>query len=215
MPQYEPSLRPERPLPTPRRPSPRTRSSRNALLLLFIVALLGAVFILRYEETGRLLPFIRKDVPPVTGLHPVVREKADQLVAEAAAAGIAIYITDDFRSEEEQNVLFEQGRSTRGPIVTHARGGESYHNYGLAIDFALQTEKGQVIWDLEYDGNGSGESDWLEVVAIAKRLGFEWGGDWEGFKDYPHLQMDFGYSISQLQRGFRPPDTPLAADAAE
>lgn len=66
---------------------------------------------------------------------------------------------------------------------------ESYHNYGLAIDFALQKKDGSIIWDMEYDGNQNGKSDWLEVVEIAKTLGFEWGGDWKRFKDYPHLEM--------------------------
>ncbi|PNB52989.1 peptidase M15, partial [Pseudomonas sp. GW456-E7] len=61
--------------------------------------------------------------------------------------------------------------------------------YGLAIDFALQKKDGSIIWDLEYDGNQNGKSDWLEVVEIAKKLGFEWGGDWTRFKDYPHLEM--------------------------
>ncbi len=42
---------------------------------------------------------------------------------------------------------------------------------------------------MEYDGNQNGKSDWLEVVEIAKTLGFEWGGDWKRFKDYPHLEM--------------------------
>lgn len=104
-------------------------------------------------------------------------------------------------------MLYDKGRETEGPIVTHVRGGGSYHNYGLAIDFALKTSRGKVIWDLEYDGNKNGSADWLEVVDIAKRLGFSWGGDWENFKDYPHLQMDFGYSIRELQRGHRPDDT--------
>jgi len=42
---------------------------------------------------------------------------------------------------------------------------------------------------MEYDGNNNNQSDWMEVVDIAKNLGFEWGGDWQGFKDYPHFQM--------------------------
>ncbi|MNY82762.1 Peptidoglycan L-alanyl-D-glutamate endopeptidase CwlK precursor [compost metagenome] len=58
---------------------------------------------------------------------------------------------------------------------------------------------------MTYDGNGNGESDWMEVVSIAKGLGFTWGGDWENFPDYPHLQMDFGYTIRQLKSGLRPP----------
>ena len=148
---------------------------------------------------------MEKEAPPIVALHPVVEAKTNELVAEADKIGISVLVTDGFRSHEEQNALYARGRTTKGPIVTHVRGGASYHNYGLAVDFALLTPKGQAIWDLEYDGNDNGEPDWDEVVAIAKRLGFSWGGDWRGFKDYPHLQMDFGYSIQELMRGHRPP----------
>ncbi len=116
-------------------------------------------------------------------LHPTVAEKAAILIERAEAKGISIVITDDYRSHEEQDKLYAQGRQNSGEIVTYAQGGESYHNYGLAIDFALQLESGEVIWDLDYDGNGNGQSDWLEVADIAKELGFEWGGDWHHFKD--------------------------------
>lgn len=145
-----------------------------------------------------------EDVPPPTKLHPVVEEKRDELIKLAGEKGIMVVITDDFRSFEEQNTLFEKGRTLEGSIVTHARGGESYHNFGLAIDFALKLSDGSVIWDMNYDGNGNGIADWDEVVDIAKSLGFTWGGDWTQFKDYPHLQMDFGLSIQELQRGRRP-----------
>ncbi|GFR56209.1 peptidase M15 [Bacillus sp. CN2] len=107
----------------------------------------------------------------------------------ALKKGITVVITEGFRSIEEQNELYRQGRSKKGNIVTYAKGGESYHNYGLAIDFALQKKDGSLIWDMTYDGNRNGTPDWLEVVSIAKTLGFDWGGDWRGFKDYPHLQM--------------------------
>ncbi|MRG87323.1 M15 family peptidase [Salinibacillus xinjiangensis] len=137
-------------------------------------------------------------------LHPVVAEKRDTLISQAKEKGISILITDDFRTVEKQNRLYEQGRSEEGNIVTYAKGGSSYHNYGLAIDFAIQLENGHVIWDLQYDGNENGHSDWMEVVDLAKNLGFEWGGDWESFKDYPHLQIDFGLSIRELQWGKRP-----------
>ncbi|OUS78666.1 hypothetical protein B1748_00895 [Paenibacillus sp. MY03] len=210
MPEYRPQptqhLQPSGPWPPPHRRSPRGKSRRirNWLVLLFLLMFVASMLAVRTDELGRILPFIQKDAPPVTGLHPVVLAKSNELVEESAKIGIGILITDDFRSHADQDTLFEQGRTAKGPVVTHARGGESYHNYGLAIDFALKTKKGQVIWDMEYDGNRNGEPDWLEVVNIAKGLGFSWGGDWKGFKDYPHLQMDFGYSISELQRGYRP-----------
>ncbi|PLT34566.1 peptidase M15 [Bacillus sp. V5-8f] len=140
------------------------------------------------------------------GLHPVVAEKRDELIAKAERAGIPILITAGFRSIDEQNELYNQGRTTLGNIVTNAKGGESYHNFGLAIDFALLNKNGEAIWDMEYDGNGNGKKDWDEVVAFAKELGFESGADWQGeFKDYPHLQMDFGLTLMELQRGKKPP----------
>ncbi|MFD0960480.1 M15 family metallopeptidase [Paenibacillus chungangensis] len=192
-------------------PSPRQRRSRNALLILLILFTLAALLVNRYEEVERLLPWAKQKPPSIIGLHPVVHELSEQLVKECTALGIHVVITDGFRSHHEQNTLFQQGRSADGPIVTHAKGGESYHNYGLAIDFALKTKKGKLIWDLEYDGNQNKHADWLEVVAVAKGLGFSWGGDWKSFKDYPHLQMDFGYTIHQLQRGFYPLDEHEAA----
>ncbi|MCW3793319.1 M15 family metallopeptidase [Paenibacillus sp. LS1] len=144
---------------------------------------------------------------PITGLHPVVAENEELLVRKAARRGIVIVITHGYRSSEEQDALFNQGRSSSGNIVTNARGGESYHNYGLAIDFALRTPEGDVVWDMERDDNGNGKADWMEVVDLAKELGFTWGGDWANFPDYPHLQMDFGLSINELKRGKRPPDS--------
>ncbi|MGI8348922.1 M15 family metallopeptidase [Niallia circulans] len=145
-----------------------------------------------------------RDVPMPVELNPVVNEKKDILVKKAGDIGIRVVITEDFRSVEEQNRLYEQGRTREGSIVTNAKGGQSYHNYGLAIDFALMDINGVVIWDMKYDGNGNGKSDWSEVVEIAKSLGFQWGGDWANFKDYPHFQMDFGLTIEELQKGKRP-----------
>ncbi|MFD0828526.1 M15 family metallopeptidase [Neobacillus sp. M.A.Huq-85] len=151
-------------------------------------------------------------VPLPSELQPVIKEQSNNLIQQAAKKGIVVVITDGFRSVAEQNRLYEQGRTTKGNIVTNAKGGESYHNYGLAIDFALKTSSGNVIWDRQYDGNKNGKADWAEVVSIAKSLGFEWGGDWAQFKDYPHLQMDFGLTIADLQNGERPDESSLVAD---
>jgi peptidoglycan LD-endopeptidase CwlK len=150
------------------------------------------------------------DLP--TELHPVVKERSNQLIQQSAEKGIVILITDDFRSMEDQDALYEKGRSAEGNIVTHARGGESFHNFGLAIDFAIKTPDENIIWDMQYDGNQNGKSDWDEVVELAKALGFEWGGDWAQFKDYPHLQMNFGLTLADLQNGKRPDETSLTAD---
>ncbi|RWZ58141.1 M15 family peptidase [Halobacillus fulvus] len=175
----------------------------NFLSFVLFLAIIGTVVYLLFPRIDEALPPF-EDVPVPSELHPVVEERRDRLVQLAEEKGIDLVITEGHRSEERQDALYEQGRSNDGRVVTNARAGESYHNYGLAIDFALRTENGEVVWDMNRDGNGNGESDWMEVVAIAKDLGFEWGGDWSNFKDYPHLQMDFGLSIRELQWGKRP-----------
>jgi len=148
-----------------------------------------------------------------TELNPIVKERTNQLVQQAAKKGIRVVITDGFRSAADQDQLYKKGRTVSGNIVTNAKGGESYHNYGLAVDFALKTTTGKIIWDMQYDGNKDGKSDWYEVVDLAKNIGFTWGGDWIKFKDYPHLQMDFGLSIADLQNGERPDVPSLTADS--
>jgi peptidoglycan LD-endopeptidase CwlK len=185
-------------------------------LLLFLVVIgISTILIFREKETKpSKATGIKQDqnVPLPTELHPIVKERSDQLVQQAAKKGIVVLITDGFRSVDEQNTIYEQGRTTEGNIVSNAKGGESYHNYGLAIDFALETPSGDVIWDRQYDRNENGKSDWSEVVKIAKSLGFEWGGDWKDFKDYPHFQMDFGLTIADLQNGQRPDELSNVAD---
>ncbi|MNB69325.1 Peptidoglycan L-alanyl-D-glutamate endopeptidase CwlK precursor [compost metagenome] len=133
-------------------------------------------------------------------LDPGVAYAARKLVERCYKEGVEIRLTFGYRSIEEQNELYAQGRTKPGKIVTNAKGGRSYHNHGLAIDFVLI--KGG--YDMTADNDMDGFSDWMEVVAQAKLLGFEWGGDWTNFVDYPHFQIIYGLSISDLQSGKRP-----------
>lgn len=133
-------------------------------------------------------------------LHPAVKEGAKKLIEQSYAKGIPIQITQGFRSFKEQNDLYAIGRTINGKKVTNAKGGQSYHNYGLAIDFVLLSSDGNTaLWTVN--------NKWLAVAAIGKSLGFKWGGDWTSFKDYPHLEMTFGLSIDDLQSGRRPANT--------
>ncbi|MDQ0973840.1 peptidoglycan L-alanyl-D-glutamate endopeptidase CwlK [Neobacillus niacini] len=186
---------------------------KGRLLFTFIIGLIILFFVQNPIGTSILNRLNIGDSGPMpTELHPTVRDRSNQLIQQAAAKGIVMVITDDFRSAEDQDRLYEQGRTVAGNIVTNARGGESFHNFGLAIDFAIKTPSTDIIWDMQYDGNQNGIADWNEVVEMAKALGFEWGGDWSQFKDYPHLQMNFGLTLADLQNGKRPADISLTAD---
>lgn len=138
-------------------------------------------------------------------LHPVLLAGASALIQRSYAKGIPIVITQGMRTIAEQNALYAQGRTKPGNIVTNARGGSSYHNYGLAIDFALLLPDGKTVsWDISRDGNNDKLADWQQVAQEAKKLGFAWGGDWTSFKDYSHLEMSFGLTTEQLRAGRQP-----------
>ncbi|MEK5277784.1 MULTISPECIES: M15 family metallopeptidase [Paenibacillus] len=149
------------------------------------------------------------------GLHPVVMAAATVLIERCYARGVPIVITQGLRTIAEQDALYAQGRTKPGSIVTNAKGGYSYHNFGLAVDFALLLPNGSsVSWDMNQDYNGNNIKDWIEVVEEAKKLGFEWGGDWTTFKDYPHFQMVFGLTLTQLRAGIKPSETAMAKATA-
>ena len=131
--------------------------------------------------------------------HPVLRSELTGIYAEILNANVGVRFTSVYRSKDEQDDLYAQGRSKPGRIVTNARGGQSYHNYGLAIDFCLlYNGNKKVSWDRNKDLDNDGKKDWQEVVDIFKSYNWEWGGDW-GFKDYPHFQKTFGYHWKELK----------------
>lgn len=141
-------------------------------------------------------------------LHPEVRQEAKEAI-EAAEAGfpanMAIRIAQGLRTIKEQNGLYAIGRTKPGKKVTNARGGKSFHNYGLAVDFCLLIDKDgngtwdEVSWDIARDFDKDGIIDWHEVVIQFELRGWSWGGKWRTFKDYPHVEKSFGYKVSQLE----------------
>jgi len=143
----------------------------------------------------------------VAKLHPKVRDEAKNAI-DAAEAGfppnMAIRVVQGLRTIAEQNALYAKGRTTPGPKVTNAKGGSSYHNYGLAIDFAIIHDKNgdgkfeELSWDTVKDFDKDGKTDWNEVVTQFEALGWAWGGKFRTFKDYPHCEKSFGFKPSQL-----------------
>lgn len=143
----------------------------------------------------------------VAQLHPKIRAEVASLIEQAEAGfplHVAVRVVEHYRSIDYQNQLYAQGRTKPGAIVTNAKGGSSFHNYGLAIDFAILLDTNgdgkfdALSWDIKKDNDRDGTADWLEVVRIFETAGYEWGGKWSSIKDYPHLQKTFGYTWQQL-----------------
>ena len=68
-------------------------------------------------------------------LAPAFQRQVRGWVTEMINSKIPPLIYCGRRTMEEQAALYKIGRSVKGKIVTNARPGESYHNYGLAFDW--------------------------------------------------------------------------------
>jgi peptidoglycan LD-endopeptidase CwlK len=134
-------------------------------------------------------------------LHPTLRAKTHVMYVEMCQAldGRATpRFAYTYRTNKEQDDLYAIGRTAAGKVVTNAKGGQSYHNYGLAFDIVLIIDGATASWDTLTDFDGDKISDWMECVNIAKKYGWEWGGDWAKFPDKPHFQTTYGKTIAQL-----------------
>jgi peptidoglycan L-alanyl-D-glutamate endopeptidase CwlK len=133
-------------------------------------------------------------------LHPKLRAEAEALINQANAQltkHSKIRVVQTLRTFAEQDALYAKGRTEPGPKVTQAKGGQSLHNYGVALDFCLLIDDKEVSWDTKKDWDGDKVADWMEVVKVFRNAGWEWGGTWK-FQDNPHFQKTFGNTWQQL-----------------
>ena len=130
-------------------------------------------------------------------LHPKLVIDAQDIITSLDKRGVTIRITQGLRTISEQDALYSIGRSIQGKVVTNAKGGQSYHNYGLAIDFCLLKKDGGVSFNIKDDLDQDGQADWMEVVEEFAKKGWTWGGTWK-FADTPHFEKTFGYNFHQL-----------------
>jgi len=118
------------------------------------------------------------------GVHPAMAAKLRGLIANAHAKGLDIKLHEGMRSFERQNELYKQGRSKPGNKVTNAKGGQSYHNYGLSVDVVFHGSKPY-----------GEEHDWTKLGEAGEAAGLAWGGHWG---DRPHFEIG-GIKIGTLQ----------------
>lgn len=142
--------------------------------------------------------------------HPINRAELNKIYQEInlALTGRAIcrfaYV---FRTWAEQAAEYAKSRTAPGPKVTDAGPGESYHNYGLAVDIVLLKDTNKdgtfetASWETNVDFDGDGRADWLEVVAIFQKYGWTWGFiNSRGQRwDLPHFQKTHGKTWQQLK----------------
>lgn len=123
-----------------------------------------------------------------TLLNPLVQIIAIEFLARCKKAGYNVQTTDCFRTKEEQAAI--------GASRTQVRYPYSFHNWGLAFDIC------------QSDKNNAYPSDnkwWQAVGKIGEELGLEWGGNWSGFQDRPHFQLNAYGDTNALVKVYKTP----------
>ncbi len=121
------------------------------------------------------------------------------------ARGLTLRITEGVRTFAQQWAVWGQGRVKNKSgvwtitdirkIVTFSRPGESYHQYGLAIDVAFSGTDPY----LEKLTKQQSDIIWLDYGRICRDNHLVWGGDWKKRIDRPHCELTYGLSVHELQ----------------
>lgn len=134
--------------------------------------------------------------------HPAVQHRVAQLAAQWAEAfpDYELEISQGLRSWNYQQAVYDQGRKPLAEVnaeraaaglaalteaenkrVTNAPPGLSNHNYGLAVDFAIEDAQGALDWD-------AADARWQRLIALAPGCGLRSGACFST-PDNPHVEL--------------------------
>lgn len=123
-------------------------------------------------------------------LEPAFRAKIKAVLARLEEHGIKCVVTSARRTIAEQDALYAQGRTKPGQIVTRAKGGQSPHNFGLAVDLCPLDKDGKLWWKAPDDV-------WQVIKIVAEEdPALDSGYDFKAIKDRPHIE-DRGWLSTQ------------------
>lgn len=129
-------------------------------------------------------------------LHPKVRLDFSNFIEEAEnKLNIVLRISQGLRTMDEQQALYNIGRKISGPIVTNAKAGSSYHNYGLAVDLVVLVND-KIDWNY----------DMGKLLPYSIKQQITWGGSWRKFKDKPHFEKTFGINWRDMLAKYQKKD---------
>lgn len=113
-------------------------------------------------------------------VHPELCRRVIRL--DVLVPQLSIQVVQGFRSWADQDALYAQGRTAAGPIVTNAKGGQSAHCFGYAVDLVPEdVTPGIPDWN-------AGNQAWKKMLAAALACGLAEGSAWE-HKDNPHCYL--------------------------
>jgi peptidoglycan L-alanyl-D-glutamate endopeptidase CwlK len=125
----------------------------------------------------------------LTDLEAGTFTRCETLLQQARGAGFPLVVCQTLRTWEEQGALYQKGRTRPGPVVTFAKPGDSWHNYGRAFDVAFRVGQHGVSWD----------GPWEQVGEMGEQLGLVWGGRFT-HPDCPHFEYHGDKTLAVLKQ---------------
>lgn len=129
-------------------------------------------------------------------VHPLLKAKVREIVEICGKQGIDLVVCQGLRTVEEQDALYALGRDEKGEVVkadevvTKAKGGHSWHNFGLAVDLAPEEVGSHKIdWH-------AGSRLWAALEAAGAHAGLVCGCNFRSFPDAPHFQLTGKFPVS-------------------
>jgi len=128
----------------------------------------------------------------ILSLHPKVRTAMAGALLTCEKSGLNCFLFEGLRADQRQAWLYAQGRTTPGPVVTHANVGTSWHRYGCAGDIVFKDQHNRWTW----------EGDYAAVGKIFTDAGFFWGKHFKSFSEMDHFEMTFGLALPDAEALF-------------
>jgi peptidoglycan L-alanyl-D-glutamate endopeptidase CwlK len=133
-------------------------------------------------------------------IQPDAQRKAREFLNAATALPLTYKIISGTRTYAQQDALFAQGRTKKGPVVTHAKGGQSNHNFGIAWDVGIFDDNGKYLTGATHEE----EQAYIDLAThiLENVTGLEWGGNFHDFVDRPHYQLATGQAVAAVRQAF-------------
>lgn len=150
------------------------------LLLIFLVFPRAGLYAFLFDRGNyeHIDQYSTEIITDLDELSPKTKELALEFLRRCEEEGLSVRITETYRTQARQDILYEQGRTTPGQIVTWTR--NSKHTQRRAFDIAE---------DHTEDPYGNLEF-FRRCAEIGREVGLTSGYYFEGNQDMPHFELN-------------------------
>jgi hypothetical protein len=150
------------------------------LLLLFVIFPRTGVYAFLFDRGN--YRYINESSTEINSdldeLSPKTRELAIKFLEKCEENGLSVRITETYRTQARQDMLYKQGRTTSGSIVTWTK--NSKHTKRYAFDIC-ENNTDDPYGDLEF---------FRKCAEIGKEVGLTPGYYFERYQDMPHYELN-------------------------